>query len=495
VSDHPAHHQRPSGSAVSAVSHSSDLCGAQGTTTETGLDVPPVLPAEFWEQSEIRSALLSRHFGRFLRTYRTSQSPPVRQAQLARWLGITQGQLSRIERSALPIRDLGKLENWARVLHIPTDRLWFSPSLPASGTDDTDDAAPNRATVVETAAHNERSGVHRRNLLFKVAGVTAAAAGTGLLSQTPWQRLIDSVDKGRPVDTTTVQLIQDRTADLFLTEETIPARQLLESITQHRNTLQVLLANARIESIWNDLAIALGETEVLTGWVLFDLGRANEAAEAWGATLKIAKKTGDGPLAACSLGYWSYLATSRNDTAPAIRLIKQAKEYVPGSSAPATRSWLAAREAEELARMGDETGALRAIERALTAFDFARPRTERPWTAFFNTSRLGSMTVSAYTTLRHRDAPTAADSLLTSLSPMENKVRAIVLSDLTINAVQTNDYDRATALIPDAIDLTTRTETTLAKQRLLTLAATLPSTSPAGPPSVLRDQIMSTLRR
>jgi hypothetical protein len=105
------------------------------------------------------------------------------------------------------------------------------------------------------------------------------------------------------------------------------------------------------------------------------------------------------------------------------------------------------------------------------------------------------MTVSAYTTLRHRDATTAADSLLASLSPTENKVRAIVLSDLTINAVQTNDYDRATALIPDAIDLTTRTETTLAKQRLLTLAATLPSTSTAGPTSVLRDHIMSTLRR
>ena len=47
------------------------------------------------------------------------------------------------------------------------------------------------------------------------------------------------------------------------------------------------------------------------------------------------------------------------------------------------------------------------------------------------------MTVSAYTTLRHREATAAADSLLTSLSPMENKVRAIVLSDLTINAAQT----------------------------------------------------------
>lgn len=336
--------------------------------------------------------------------------------------------------------------------------------------------------------------MHRRDLL-KIAGATAAAAG--LLSDTPWQRLLNSVEKGRPVDTATVQLMQDRTADLFHTEETVPARQLLESIAQHRNTLTTLLTNARIESIRHDLAVSLGETDVLTGWLLFDLGRGNEAANAWRSALKTAKEAGDGALAACALGYWSYLATSRNDTAPAARLLQQAREYVPGSSAPATRSWLSAREAEELARLGDETGALRAVERALTAFDFARPRSERPWTAFFGASRLGSMTVSAYTTLRHRDATVAADSLLMSLSPMENKVRAIVLSDLTINAAQTNDYDRASTLVSDAIELTVRTETTLAKQRLLLLAATLPSTNNGGDPTadVLRDQILSTLRR
>lgn len=429
-------------------------------------------------------------FGRFLRTYRTVQQPQVKQTQLAHWLGITQGQLSRIERSSTPVGDLHKLDTWARVLHVPPDQLWFrpSPALP-----DPSEAAPNRATV-EEPQHNEGSDVRRRDLL-KVAGVAAAAAGTGLLSETPWQRLIDSVDKGRPVDTATVQLMQDRTADLFHTEETVPARQLLESIAQHRNMLKSLLANARVDSIRNDLAIAMGETDVLTGWLLFDLGRGNDAANAWRSTLKIAKDTADGALAACALGYWSYLATSRNDTTPAVRLLEQAREYVPGSSAPATRSWLSAREAEELARLGDETGALRAVERAFTAYDFARPRAERPWTAFFGASRLGSMTVSAYTTLRHREATAAADSLLTSLSPMENKVRAIVLSDLTINAAQTNDYDRATALISDALELTTRTETTLAKQRLLALAATLTPANNQGPTGVLRDQIMSTLRR
>lgn len=490
MSEHHARRRCTSCNAALAADDRAELCEPCAKAAPAACDAVPVLSADFWEQPEVRSALLSQHFGRFLRTYRTIQSPQVKQIQLAHWLGITQGQLSRIERSSTPVGDLYKLATWARVLHVPPDQLWFTPT-PASS--DTDDAAFDRATV-ETPQHNEESDVHRRDLL-KVAGAAAAAAGTGVLSDTPWQRLIDSVDKARPVDPATVQLIHDRTVDLFYADETVPSRELLDSVMQHRTTIKALLGNSRGESIQNGLAVAMGETDALAGWLLFDLGRGNEAANAWRSAWRIAKETGDGPLAACALGYWSYLAASRNDTAPAVRLLQQAGEYVPGSSAAATRSWLSAREAEELARLGDEPRALRAVERALTAFDFARPRSERPWTVFFSASRLGSMTVSTYMTLRHRDTTVAADSLLASLPPTNNKVRAIVLSDLTVNAAQAKDYDRATALASDAIKLTTQTETSMAKQRLLAFAAALPAMSDAGPAGLLRDQIISTLRR
>ncbi|MDQ3763147.1 MAG: helix-turn-helix domain-containing protein [Actinomycetota bacterium] len=411
------------------------------------------------------------------------------QAQLARWLGITQGQLSRIERSSTPIHDLGKLDKWACTLHVPADQLWFQASSCCS---EHRQAKPDRASV-EKSESSEGSDVRRRSL-FKATGV-AASAGAGLLSKTPWQRLIDSVNAGRPVDAATAQLIRDRTVDLFYADETVPSRELLESTIQHRDTIDVLLENSRDESVRNCLVATRGETDALAGWLLFDLGRANEAVNAWRSALKAAKDTGDGPLAACVLSYWSYLAASRNDTAPAVRLLQQAGEYVPGSSAPATRSWISAREAEELARLGDETGALRAVERALTAFDFARPRSERPWTVFFSPSRLGSMTVSTYTTLHHRDTTAAADALLASLPPINNKVRAIVLSDLTVNAAQMKDYDRAAALVPGAIELTIHTETSMAKQRLLALAYSLHSMDSPHPANLLREQIISTLRR
>ena len=168
---------------------------------------------------------------------------------------------------------------------------------------------------------------------------------------------------------------------------------------------------------------------------------------------------------------------------------------MPGNSAPAARSWIAARAAEEFARLGDETAALRALERAFTAFDFARPRTERVWTGFFTANRLGSLTVSTYTALNHRDATAAADSLLRSLSPIHNKARAIALADLMTLAVRTKDFDRANALVENAVDVTARTGTRIARQRLLTLASTLATSSDPGTTGALRDHIVSALRR
>ncbi|MBV9030573.1 MAG: helix-turn-helix domain-containing protein, partial [Pseudonocardiales bacterium] len=182
----------------------------------------PVHPADFWEQPELRAASRERHFGRLLRAYRLGQEPPVQQTHLAGWLGITQGQLSRIERALTPVRDLAKLAQWARVLHIPGHLLWFEVSPDHPGTP----LCLTLGATLEEADQGkveEGDGVRRRELLkvAKAAGVSAVT-GSGLLADAPWQRLRDSLDKARPVDAATVQLMHDRTADFFDTEYTVP---------------------------------------------------------------------------------------------------------------------------------------------------------------------------------------------------------------------------------------------------------------------------------
>lgn len=88
---------------------------------------PPDVPADFWVSSEqLRDALEAWHMGRVIAAYRTHphHRPPLVQAMVAGWMGLTQAQLSRIE-AGPPITDLLRLIRWAQLLRIPPARLWF----------------------------------------------------------------------------------------------------------------------------------------------------------------------------------------------------------------------------------------------------------------------------------------------------------------------------------------------------------------------------------
>jgi transcriptional regulator with XRE-family HTH domain len=90
------------------------------------------VPAEFWATDRIRDALATWHMGRVVAAYRNHpfHGRPLPQETVAGWVGITQAQLNRIE-SGPPIKDLERLIEWARVLHVPPTLLWFK--LPEQG--------------------------------------------------------------------------------------------------------------------------------------------------------------------------------------------------------------------------------------------------------------------------------------------------------------------------------------------------------------------------
>ncbi len=129
----------------------------------------PELPVAFWQEPVLSEALDSRHMGRVIRAWRTHPHHgrhPYAQDRVAGWMGITQAQLSRIETGAPPAH-LDRLIQWARLLRIPPQRLWFS--LPEQ---------PTEAEVGEDS-------VNRRGFLA-VAGLSAVAAsgvtGAGVIA-------------------------------------------------------------------------------------------------------------------------------------------------------------------------------------------------------------------------------------------------------------------------------------------------------------------------
>jgi len=431
-------------------------------------DQPRAQRAEFWQRPAVRDALAAQHFGQLLKAYRTEHDPVLTQATVARWLGMSQVQVSRLERPVAPApSDLVKLTRWATALRVPADLLWFStPGAPR--------------TVVD---------VDRRDML-KLAGAAAVGA-SGALADPPWRRLADTLAGSRAPDTATVTAVENRTRGFFDAEETVPARQLVATLRAHHRTVRTLVENTTDDGLRRRLFTSAGETEALAGWVLFDTGRPDEAQRVLNGAVDTARISGDRALVACILGYWSYLLASTGDTPGAVRMLADASDYVRGSDA-ATQAWILARRAEEQATIGDTASAVRSLDQAVAVFDYVPAGPGRPWTSFFTANRLGGLAVSTYGKMTHPETDDLAATLLGSLTPAETKVRALVLADLATSVARRGDYDRLGMLADESATLATRTEASLALDRLWDVVGVIPRDA-TGTPRDVRDRLTAQL--
>ncbi|MGH2604394.1 MAG: hypothetical protein ACRDJ9_34020, partial [Dehalococcoidia bacterium] len=332
-------------------------------------------------------------------------------------------QVCRIEKGVNRVRDLDKLIRWAWALGIPASYAWFE--LP----DEHHVSAPaEQACSFEEKQPAEEEDVKRRALLAQSL-VAGAAVATGLDPQ-PWERLTVAMANPARLTATDVDELEHQTLDYFRREEFVPARQLAKGLRQHIERLSRLLSGGVSDTLRVRLLSTIGEAMALYGWFAFDRNDKATAHRFYGLAASAAHDAGDDALAACVLGYRSYLAESTGDQAQAREMLAAAQRQSRAPSSAATRAWLAARESEVRATMSEGTDALRALDRATTAFDYARPQHERAWTAFFTSSRLGSMAVTTYTHLSHPRLGATADSVLAGLGPDDAKIKAIILADL-----------------------------------------------------------------
>ncbi|MFJ5884014.1 multiprotein-bridging factor 1 family protein [Kitasatospora cineracea] len=329
-------------------------------------------------------------------------------------------------------------------------------------------------TLVEEGA--EEDEVERRTFI-------SLALTTGLAAE-PWGRLAAALDGGVVDKATTTRLVGN-TAEMFTAEEHTPARLLAARLSTHLDTITSLLPNAGVHQ--RELMIAAGEAAALAGWVYWDLGDHRTAMQYYKTAALAGRRAGHGAVNALVLGYTSYGV----DPNKARQMLTVAQEQVRGPGYATARAWLCAREAEEAAAVGDQEAAVRALDRASTAFDYANPAGEQTWMSFFVPARLGSMRVATYAKLRHPELTPAADDTLAALGTADTKMRVAVLGDVASGYLVAGSVEQAVEVGRRALAATLETETTMGKVRLNSLADQLPEQREA---QTFREEIRAALR-
>lgn len=336
--------------------------------------------------------------------------------------------------------------------------------------------ATRRSRSLDDMIDSTESAVDRRTFL----SVAALAAGA---ATEPWGRLAAAL-AGASLDSGAVDALLATTEGMFESEEHIPASLMFERLTGHLDTLTALLPGAGLYR--GALAIAAAETAALAGWMSWDMGDHAAAGRYYGVAIQAGEAAGHPPATALALGYASY----STDPARARVMLESALASVRGPGYATAQSWLAARAAEEAAKTGDREGAVRLLERARTAHDYAPEAGEQAWTRFFRPSRLGSMEVSTYATLGHPELAAAVAETLARLGDDDAKIRCSVLGDSAIGLLAAGDVEQAVAVGERALKATVEDDTTMGRTRLHALADRLPNGVEA---TDLRERIRTVL--
>ncbi|MFI9149488.1 helix-turn-helix domain-containing protein [Streptomyces sp. NPDC053367] len=274
----------------------------------------------------------------------------------------------------------------------------------------------------------DQNDVKRRTLL---GGAVVAAAAE------PWERLAQALKGGRKIDSNAVTTLVDRAGVLHVREGSLTALELQGEVEGHLDAITATLPRAG--EYERTLTIAAGETAALAGWVAWDLGDLQRAHAYYQVTMDCAKEAGHPPLRALALAYASYgQATPQK----AGELLVQAAKDARGPGNAAAAAWVHGRLAEEAANAGDETNALRALERARTAYDFADHTTEQAWVRFMTPYRMDSLALSVYGRLGRQELAATADHAMDRLGRELPEAGVVVLGDLASALLHGGDVDQ-----------------------------------------------------
>lgn len=343
----------------------------------------PVKSDDFWQGAALQDALAARHFGQVLYAYRHEHRPVLTQATVGRWLGLTQGQISRLERTPHPTHDLTKLDQWARALHIPQHCLWFrlSPHPDA-------DAGQDANLVDESGIGDE--DVRRRHLVLRALNAGTASLGDSAFG---WFSAQPSPPSASPaVGMTDVRMIREMTQTFRRLDHRFGGAHARSALTTYLacEALPLVHTGRYHSDVHHELFTAVAELFQLAGWMAYDVGEATSGCRYLRQAIRLCQDIGDEARMGDMLAGMSHQAARFGSPALAIDLARAAKDQGTKAGLPALVAESAVMEAHGLALAHDVSGCLAALRESERAFMAVADRDRPEWLAYLNGAHLAA---------------------------------------------------------------------------------------------------------
>ncbi|MGH3624999.1 MAG: helix-turn-helix transcriptional regulator [Sciscionella sp.] len=346
----------------------------------------------------MREALASCDMGAVVSAYRTHpfHGRLITQEVAAGWVGITQSQLSRIERGD-EITSLPKLRRWAQVLGIPAELLWFTAASewpggarrgnavslvgadagPESLEGPDDDPVlsiswGHRGTVEASVALSDgRSRVKRRGFLFLTGAALTAPAHQWLVREPG--PVVSGLSGGR-VSAGLADRLPAMITELRRMDDVAGGGTVLSLAQHHFGWVAGLLDQASYtEPTGLRLHVALAELGQFAGWAAYDAGHHGLAQRYYIAALRAAHSADDRQLGAHILRSMAFQAAHQERPAEAVTLIETAVAGARGRETPSLLAELSIAKAMALATLKDDSACTAAISHARTHVERLKP--------------------------------------------------------------------------------------------------------------------------
>jgi len=225
------------------------------------------------------------------------------------------------------------------------------------------------------------------------------------------------------------------------------------------------------------LYTVLADVHNLLGWTEFDVGRGEPARRRFERALEIAAEAGNDSLVANIRYRLGRVYLHRHDVDGALAEFARGRAAASRSDSRRALAILTANEAWAFAMGGDERAALTRLAEAEAAFAEAGSWPEpRPWEAFFREPDMAAMRGTVLTELATAVAARHSGEAITQLTGAADgygadmaRSRSLTLIMLAQNHALRGDFEEATRIGAEAVDLAGQLSSVRPKDRLVPL--------------------------